>query len=245
MIAQVDEALCRLLAPHLPAGTEIRLDPPKPTWQTEAQVRSVELFLFALQNARNTDSPAGGRDAGAGQVGGPATGVTPRAGGLNRRRCILSYLVTARAGLVRDEHALLDAALHAVTAADEIPKTFLPAHSNGCLPVEIAISDAEPAPCAVLLTTASLKQESHPQNATPEDFKLHDLRTSGTASGTNRIITYVSLKTGLIVRATEEAHQQMDVTVTKADGSNRVRYAVNAKSRSEIVLVSETPLTHP
>ncbi|HKN55167.1 MAG TPA: Pvc16 family protein [Amycolatopsis sp.] len=144
MIAQVDEALCRLLAPHLPAGTEIRLDPPKPTWQTEAQVRSVELFLFALQNARNTDSPAGGRDAGAGQVGGPATGVTPRAGGLNRRRCILSYLVTARAGLVRDEHALLDAALHAVTAADEIPKTFLPAHSNGCLPVEIAISDADP-----------------------------------------------------------------------------------------------------
>jgi hypothetical protein len=110
---------------------------------------------------------------------------------------------------------------------------------------EIAISDAEPETCAVLLTTAALKQDSPPQNATPEDFKLHELRTSGTARGTNRIITYVSLKTGLIVRATEEAQQQMDVTVAKADGSNRVRYAVNAKSHSEIVLVSEMPLTHP
>jgi hypothetical protein len=110
---------------------------------------------------------------------------------------------------------------------------------------EIADSDAEQETCAVLLTTAALKQDSHPQNATPEDFKLHELRTSGTARGTNRIITYVSLKTGLILRASEEAHQQMDVTVAKADGSNRVRYAVNATSHSEIVLISETPLTHP
>jgi hypothetical protein len=110
---------------------------------------------------------------------------------------------------------------------------------------EIADSDAEQETCAVLLTTAALKQDSHPQSATPEDFKLHELCTSGTARGTNRIITYVSLKTGLIVRASEEAHQQMDVTVAKADGSNRVRYAVNATSHSEIVLISETPLTHP
>ena len=50
MIAQVDEALCRLLRPCLPAGTQIRLDPPKPAWQTESQVRSVELFLFALHD---------------------------------------------------------------------------------------------------------------------------------------------------------------------------------------------------
>lgn len=99
--------------------------------------------------------------------------------------------------------------------------------------------------CAVILTTASLKQESSAKNATPEDFKLHDLRTTGTARGTNRIITYVSLTTGLLVRATEEASQQMDVTVAKADGSNRVRYNVNARSRSEIVLVVAPPATHP
>src|SRR5947208_15480493 len=102
MIAQVDEALCRLLAPHLPAGTEIRLDPPKPTWQTESQVRSVELFLFALHDA----------------VGEEGEGEGKRAAG---RRCALSYLVTARAGRVEEEHDLLDAALRAVLASEQLP----------------------------------------------------------------------------------------------------------------------------
>jgi hypothetical protein len=107
-----------------------------------------------------------------------------------------------------------------------------------------APSDAEPETCAVILTTAVLKQDSD-KDATPEDFKLHQLRTAGTAHGANRIITYVSVKTGLLVRATEEATQQMNVTVSKADGSNRVRYEVNAKSRSEVLRVTETPFHNP
>ncbi len=102
-----------------------------------------------------------------------------------------------------------------------------------------------PETCAVLLTTATLKQNSSPKDATPEDFKLHELKTRGTAKGANEIITYISLKTGLVVRATEEAHQSMDVTVAKADESNRVHYNVDAKSHSEVFLVTETPLTHP
>jgi hypothetical protein len=109
----------------------------------------------------------------------------------------------------------------------------------------VAPSDAEPETCAVILTTAGLKQDSKVQNATPEDFKLHELRTAGTARGSNRIITYISLKTGLLIRASEEASQQMNVTVAKADGSNRVRYDVNAKSRSEVVMVTETPFQNP
>jgi hypothetical protein len=108
----------------------------------------------------------------------------------------------------------------------------------------VAPSDAEPETCAVILTTAALKQDSN-KNATPEDFKLHELRTVGTAHGTNRIITYLSLKTGIPIRATEEATQKMNVTVAKADGSNRVRYDVVAKSRSEVLLVSETLLNNP
>jgi hypothetical protein len=106
----------------------------------------------------------------------------------------------------------------------------------------VATSDAEEETCAVILTTAALKQDSNAKNATPEDYKLHELRTAGTAHGANRIITYVSLKTGLVIRATEEATQQMNVTVAKADGSNRVRYDVNAKSSSEVVLVTRSPL---
>ncbi|RSN57283.1 hypothetical protein DMH01_27970 [Amycolatopsis sp. WAC 04182] len=87
MISQVDEALCLLIAPHLPEGTVVRLDPPKPTWQTETRVSSVDLFLFALHGA------------------GPGTGA------VRADRCELSYLVTAQADKVRDEHTLLDRSL--------------------------------------------------------------------------------------------------------------------------------------
>jgi hypothetical protein len=106
----------------------------------------------------------------------------------------------------------------------------------------VSPSDAEPETCAVILTNAALNQNSNPKNATPEDFKVHELRTAGTAHGANRIITYISLKTGLVVRATEEASQEMNITVAKADGSNRVHYDVSAKSHSEVVLVVEPVL---
>ncbi len=99
--------------------------------------------------------------------------------------------------------------------------------------------------CAVLLTTATLKQNSSPKDATPEDFKLHDLKTTGTAQGTNESFTYISLQTGLVVRATEEATQRMDVIVAKADGSNRVHYKVDAKSHAEVLLVTGAPLNRP
>lgn len=110
---------------------------------------------------------------------------------------------------------------------------------------EFSPASGPPDTCAVLLTTAKLQQKSSTKDATPEDFKLHELKTMGALKGTNEIITYISLTTGLVVRATEEAKQQMDVVVAKADGSNRVHYNVDATSRSEVLLITETPLTHP
>ena len=110
---------------------------------------------------------------------------------------------------------------------------------------DVSASSGPSDTCAVLLTTAKLKQNSSSKDATPEDFKLHELRTMGTAKGTNEIITYISLKSGLVVRATEETSQFMDVVVAQADGSNRVHYNVDAKSHSEVLLVTETPLDHP
>jgi hypothetical protein len=98
--------------------------------------------------------------------------------------------------------------------------------------------------CAVIVTSATLRQKSSVRDSTPEDFKLHDLRTSGTAGGTNKSTTYISLKTGLVVRANEVADQQMDVTVATKDGNNRVHYDVHAKSRSSVLLLSEDPTDH-
>lgn len=123
------------------------------------------------------------------------------------------------------------------------------ADDQACRPAEIdasgqTASETEAQKCAVILTTATLKQRSKETDTTPEDYKVRELRTSGSASGKNHIVTCVSLKTGLLVRANEESTQQMDVTISKTDGSNRVRYAVNAKSQSEVLLVKQTGPSH-
>ncbi len=110
---------------------------------------------------------------------------------------------------------------------------------------EVTPSNGSTGDCAVLLTTAKLVQKSSPKDATPEDFKLHQLKTMGTAKGGNEIITYISLATGLVVRATEDATQQMDVVVAKADGSNAVRYKVDAKSQLEVLLLTQAPQAQP
>jgi hypothetical protein len=120
-----------------------------------------------------------------------------------------------------------------------------------CRPMQLSVagevnpSTAPADTCAVVLTTATLRQKSSSKDATPEDFKLHDLRTMGTAKGRNEIITYISLQSGLLVRATESASQFMDVVVALADGSNQVRYNVNASSHSEVLLVTDSRFAHP
>ena len=99
--------------------------------------------------------------------------------------------------------------------------------------------------CAVILTNAILKQKSSPKDATPEDYKLHDLRNMGTAQGKNQIISYFSLKTGLLMRATEDANQSMNLTVATADGSNRVHYTIDAESHAQVLLLADTPAKQP
>jgi hypothetical protein len=110
---------------------------------------------------------------------------------------------------------------------------------------DLAVSTQSQETCAVILTTATLKQKSSQKDATPEDYKLHDLRNMGIAKGKNETITYISLKTGLVVRATEDANQSMNVIVAKTDGSNRVHYTIDAESHSQVLLLAETPPAHP
>jgi hypothetical protein len=92
--------------------------------------------------------------------------------------------------------------------------------------------------CAVFLTTATLRQKSNSQDATPEDYKLHQLKTSGTATGKNETVVYISRKTGLLVRGSEDVQQSLDVTIAKEDGSNQVQYLIDVTSHFETVLVT-------
>jgi hypothetical protein len=99
--------------------------------------------------------------------------------------------------------------------------------------------------CAVFLTTAKLKQKSSPKDTTPEEYKLHELKTSGTTSGSNEIFTSISLKSGLVVRATEEGKQSMDVEIAKADKTNAIHYKLEATSRFEMVIVPDAKSQRP
>jgi hypothetical protein len=99
--------------------------------------------------------------------------------------------------------------------------------------------------CAVLLTKATLKQKSNPVDSTPEDYKLRELKTSGVAKGTNETVLYISLRRGLLLRATEDEQQYLDVTIAKADGSNQVQYSIDVTSHFETVFVpASNSITH-
>lgn len=95
--------------------------------------------------------------------------------------------------------------------------------------------------CAVVLTSAVLNQKSSSKDTTPGDFRLHDLRTTGNATGKNETISYISLQSGLIVRVTEDAQQFMDVVVAKTDESNQIHYNVEATGHTEVLLVADAP----
>jgi len=93
--------------------------------------------------------------------------------------------------------------------------------------------------CAVFLTQSTLKQKSSTKDSTPEDYRLHELKTMGSAKGSNQVITYISRTTGLVLRANEDVEQSMDVTVMKTDGSNGVHYNIDATSHLETIYVPQ------
>jgi hypothetical protein len=96
--------------------------------------------------------------------------------------------------------------------------------------------------CAVILIRSTLRQKSSPKNATPEDYKLRNLKTLGTAAGQNETILYISLSTGILHRSTENARQSMDAIVALSNGSNQVHYNLDAKSQSQILLLTDSRL---
>jgi hypothetical protein len=91
--------------------------------------------------------------------------------------------------------------------------------------------------CAVFLVSSTLKQKSNPKDTTPEDYQLHQLKTSGTAKATNETVAYISLQTGLLVRATEDLQQFMNVTIAKTDDSNQIHYDMQVTSHFETAFV--------
>lgn len=97
--------------------------------------------------------------------------------------------------------------------------------------------------CSVIVATAALVQKSSSRDSTPPDYKRHHLRTSGKATGTSDVILSISLRTGQLVRATQNAKQQMDVSIALADGSTQVHYDIDATATTSVELINDLPLT--
>src|SRR5260370_26081191 len=95
--------------------------------------------------------------------------------------------------------------------------------------------------CAVILIRSVLRQKSSPKNSTPDDYKLRNLKTRGSAAGKNETILYFDRSSGLLRHSTEDAQQAMHPLVALTDGSNSVRYALDAKSHSDILLLPDSP----
>jgi len=139
MIAEVDEALCRALARVLPKGTVVRLDPPKPTWQSEKPSQAIDLFLFNL--ASDDRRVMSGYDEVRDTDGRVLSRRDPA------KRYYLSYLVTARAPKIAEEHELLDTALRAFTDNESLPASCLPdALLETEMPVYVDLDPSGPGP---------------------------------------------------------------------------------------------------
>jgi hypothetical protein len=93
--------------------------------------------------------------------------------------------------------------------------------------------------CAVLLTRFEIAQPKPPRDPTPEDYRKRGLRTAGKWAGSGETLSYISLRTGWMVSVTQSGTEEMDVTVSTADGESSVHYAGRVRSQSQITLLPD------
>lgn len=99
--------------------------------------------------------------------------------------------------------------------------------------------------CAVILTRSLLFRKGDPKDATPAEYRAQGLTTAGTIEGTAESLTYISLTTGLVVSVTQSGTEQMDVSITSADGSSTIHYTADIKTESQLSLLSSQPPPKP
>ncbi len=113
-----------------------------------------------------------------------------------------------------------------------------------CRPAEAAGAPAADSlageTCAVILTRFQIGQPHPPRDPTPEDYRKRGLRTAGKWAGSGESLSYVSLRTGWVISITQSGTQEMDVSVSTADGSSGVRYAGHVRSESQVTLLPQS-----
>lgn len=80
------------------------------------------------------------------------------------------------------------------------------------------------------------------KDRTPEVFRQNGLRTSGVWTGAAESLTSVSLRTGLVASVTQTGSTHMDFTIMTTTAHNRMRYAGDTRTQSEITLLPQSTL---
>ncbi len=78
------------------------------------------------------------------------------------------------------------------------------------------------------------------KDRTPEIFRKNGLRTFGEWTGSGDGLTSISLRTGMVVSVTQTATAHMDFTIMTTTAHNKMRYAGDTRSQSEITLLSQS-----
>jgi len=90
--------------------------------------------------------------------------------------------------------------------------------------------------CAVILARLDLAAPHALKDQTPEAYRRGDLHSAGKWTGEGDSLTYVSLQTGWVVSVTQNASEQMDVTIAHKTGG-ALRYAGTVTTRSQLALL--------
>lgn len=102
---------------------------------------------------------------------------------------------------------------------------------------------ASPDQCAVIMTHSEIVggSGSNSKDRTPDVFRQNGLRTSGVWTGTADSLASISLRTGMVASVTQTGSTHMDFTIMTTLQRNRMRYAGDTHSQSEISLLPQSP----
>lgn len=92
--------------------------------------------------------------------------------------------------------------------------------------------------CAVIDTRLSVTQRPL-RDATPDDYRRRNMRTSGKLSSSGESTTYVSLRTGCLVSVLQTSLEEMDVVIVATDGGSQLRINGRVESSTHITLLPE------
>ncbi|MGC1107346.1 MAG: hypothetical protein WA876_12480 [Candidatus Acidiferrales bacterium] len=96
---------------------------------------------------------------------------------------------------------------------------------------------SSPEQCAIILTRSEIVGGSDSKERTPGVFRQNGLRTSGVWTGNAESLASISLRTGMVSSVTQTGSTHMDFTIMTHIGQNRMRYAGDTHTQSEITLL--------